>query len=108
MRNYIKQVHELDEAIYHTSLSIGNARQVLNRTTDYNIIKEASEALLRWLVAYKHELTQLERLSNEMPDEEIDKLENLWVVRIGTSKKRTLYTTGEYEDYKYLYVEEKV
>ena len=104
MINYIKQVKELDDAIHYTRSAIVNARSILNKTTDYNIAKKASEALLKYLVAYKHELTQLERLSNAMTDEEIDKLENLWTVKIGTGKRRKLYTT-EYIECKYLYVE---
>ena len=46
----------------------------------------------------------LAEYSNAMTDEEIDKLEELWEVRIGTGKKRKLYTT-EYIECKYLYVE---
>lgn len=104
MINYIKQVKELDESIHYTRVGIHNARTILNKTTNYKIANEASEALLRWLAAYKDELTQLERLSNVMTDEEIDKLEELWEVRIGTVQIRKLYTT-EYRECKYLYVE---
>lgn len=104
MINYIKQVKELDDAIYYTALAIGNARSVLTKTTSYNIAKEASEMLLRCLEAYKNELIQLERLSNAMTDEEIDKLEYLACIRIGTGKRRKLYTT-EYIECKYLYAE---
>ena len=104
MINYIKQVKELDDAIHYTRSAITNARSILNRTTDCNIAKETSKALLKYLAVYKHELNKLERLSNAMTDEEIDKLEELWEVRIGTGKKRKLYTT-EYIECKYLYVE---
>lgn len=104
MINYIKQVKELDDAIYYTALAIGNARSVLMKTTNCNIAKEASKSLLRMLAAYKDELTQLERLSDAMTDEEIDKLENLWAVKIGTGEKRKLYAT-EYRECKYLYAE---
>ena len=104
MTNYIKQVKELDKAIHYTRLAINSTRAILNGTTDHNIAKAASEVLLRWLEAYKHELTQLERLSNTMTDEEIDKLDKLLEVRIGTGQTRKLYTT-EYRECKYLYVD---
>lgn len=104
MINYIKQAKDLDRSIHYTTLAINSTRTILNGTTDHNIAKAASEVLLRWLEAYKHELTQLERLSNAMTDEEIDKLDKLTCIKIGTGKKRKLYTT-EYIECKYLYVE---